>query len=110
MAKFMQDHCMPDMLVALVLLACFGKQTRMRYYRNALVALGRAIDHFRAEKVEFVLQLGDVIDGKCQHTAKGSVASMDAVMSEFHRLDCPSYHVRQGLCCLLRRNDFALSS
>lgn len=92
---------MRDTLMVLVLLGRWWKQTRMRYYRNALVALGKAVDHFRAEKVEFVLQLGDVIDGKCRHTAKGSAASMEAVMNEFHRLDCPSYHVRQPLACLL---------
>jgi hypothetical protein len=31
-----------------------------RYYRGALAGLGRAIDHFKRAKVDFVLQLGDV--------------------------------------------------
>lgn len=31
-----------------------------RYYRHALEGLGRAVDHFKAEQVDFAVHLGDV--------------------------------------------------
>jgi len=45
-------------------------QTRMRHYRHALVHLGRALRMWAAEprerRVSFVLQLGDLLDGRCR--------------------------------------------
>jgi len=37
-----------------------------RYYRHALTAAKHAAQHFETNKVALVLNLGDVIDGKCQ--------------------------------------------
>lgn len=36
-----------------------------RYYRNALSAAGKAARHFEKKKVDLVMNLGDIIDGKC---------------------------------------------
>jgi Predicted phosphohydrolases len=37
-----------------------------RYYRHSLVAARHAAHHFKKEKVDLVVNLGDIIDGKCQ--------------------------------------------
>lgn len=37
-----------------------------RYYRHALSAAKHAAQHFQEEKVDLVVNLGDIIDGKCQ--------------------------------------------
>lgn len=37
-----------------------------RYYRHSLVAARHAANHFKRENVDLVVNLGDIIDGKCQ--------------------------------------------
>ena len=37
-----------------------------RYYRHALSAARHAAEHFQKEKVDIVVNLGDIVDGKCQ--------------------------------------------
>ena len=37
--------------------------TRRRYFRRGLAHLRRAVDHWRAERVDGVIQLGDLLDG-----------------------------------------------
>lgn len=37
-----------------------------RYYRHSLVAARHAAHHFKRENVDLVVNLGDIIDGKCQ--------------------------------------------
>lgn len=39
---------------------------KARYYRHSLVAARHAAEHFQREKVDLVVNLGDIIDGKCQ--------------------------------------------
>jgi manganese-dependent ADP-ribose/CDP-alcohol diphosphatase len=41
-----------------------------RYYRHALDVASHAAKHFEQEKVSLVLNLGDIVDGKCQSIAK----------------------------------------
>lgn len=41
-----------------------------RYYRHALSAAKHAAQHFQEEKVDLVVNLGDIIDGKCQDIAQ----------------------------------------
>ena len=49
-----------------------------RYYRHALQAARHAAQHFEREKVELVLNLGDLVDGKCQDVEEhGGVALPD---------------------------------
>ena len=38
-------------------------KTRIRYYRNAIIHLREAVDKWNESKVDFAIQLGDLIDG-----------------------------------------------
>jgi manganese-dependent ADP-ribose/CDP-alcohol diphosphatase len=38
-----------------------------RFYRHSLEVTKRAFEHFEEEKADLVINLGDTIDGKCQH-------------------------------------------
>ena len=40
-----------------------------RYYRHALDVARHAAQHFQQEKVDLVVNLGDIVDGKCQSIA-----------------------------------------
>jgi manganese-dependent ADP-ribose/CDP-alcohol diphosphatase len=40
-----------------------------RYYRHSLEVARQAFKHFEEEQVDLVLNLGDIIDGKCQNIA-----------------------------------------
>lgn len=48
----------------------FSYGGRPRYYRHALVAADHAAKYFEEEQVQLVLNLGDIIDGKCQEIEK----------------------------------------
>ena len=50
-----------------------------RYYRHAKTAAGHAARHFEEEKVQCVLNLGDIIDGKCLHAVNGHRAVDDVL-------------------------------
>ena len=69
-------------------------RTIERYYREALNHLKEAVDAWNQEepKLECVLQLGDIIDGKSKRVKK-SQQDLEAVLNEFHRLNCPTYHI-----------------
>jgi manganese-dependent ADP-ribose/CDP-alcohol diphosphatase len=41
-----------------------------RYYRHALEVTRHAAQHFESEKLSLVINLGDIIDGKCQSIEK----------------------------------------
>jgi manganese-dependent ADP-ribose/CDP-alcohol diphosphatase len=41
-----------------------------RYYRHSLVAAKHAANHFQRDNVDLVINLGDIIDGKCQEIDK----------------------------------------
>jgi len=65
-----------------------------RYYRHSLEAAKHAAEHFEKDKVSLVLNLGDVIDGKCQDIEKhggdkqpeGTDAGLQAVMDAVESL------------------------
>ena len=50
-----------------------------RYYRHAKTAAEYAARHFEEEKVQCVLNLGDIIDGKCLHAVNGHQAVDDVL-------------------------------
>ena len=59
-----------------------GKQKR--YYRNSLEIVKQAANHWRGNDVEFVVQLGDIIDSKAkQH--KGSEIECSKVLEELNK-------------------------
>ena len=41
-----------------------------RYYRHALEVARHAAEHFEADQVDLVINLGDTIDGKCQNIVR----------------------------------------
>lgn len=48
----------------------FSYGGKPRYYRHALLAANHAAKHFEEANVDLVLNLGDIIDGKCQEIDK----------------------------------------
>ncbi|XP_054834366.1 manganese-dependent ADP-ribose/CDP-alcohol diphosphatase [Eublepharis macularius] len=69
-------------------------ETQKRYYRHSLHHLQSAIEDWNGEEVQpqFVLQLGDIIDGfNAQH--KMSEKALARVMEEFKKLKAPVHHI-----------------
>ncbi|XP_074870377.1 manganese-dependent ADP-ribose/CDP-alcohol diphosphatase isoform X2 [Carettochelys insculpta] len=67
--------------------------SRRRYYRHSLHLLQSAVDEWNKEgtQLEFVLQLGDIIDGfNAQHNI--SESALRRVMNEFKKLSVPVHH------------------
>lgn len=62
-----------------------------RYYRNSLNLVNEAVKHWRAhehkynQKMKFLLQLGDLIDGKCK-SINESLPAMHRVLDELNKL------------------------
>ncbi|EED94287.1 hypothetical protein THAPSDRAFT_16656, partial [Thalassiosira pseudonana CCMP1335] len=50
-----------------------------RYYRHALTAAKHAAEHFEEEQVQCVVNLGDIIDGKCADKSEVISVSHDAI-------------------------------
>jgi manganese-dependent ADP-ribose/CDP-alcohol diphosphatase len=50
---------------------------RPRYYRHALKAATHAAKHFQEDKVSLVINLGDIVDGKCQEIEKWCKEEME---------------------------------
>ncbi|KAL2077985.1 hypothetical protein ACEWY4_025670 [Coilia grayii] len=67
------------------------KQTRKRYYRNSLKLLQKAIDSWNVENVKpnFILQLGDIVDG-FNKKYDASQRALDTVLREFNH--SPAVH------------------
>uniref|UniRef100_A0A8D0EDS3 Manganese-dependent ADP-ribose/CDP-alcohol diphosphatase n=1 Tax=Salvator merianae TaxID=96440 RepID=A0A8D0EDS3_SALMN len=67
---------------------------RRRYYKHSLQHLQNAVEEWNRTEVplQFVLQLGDIIDGfNAQH--KMSEQALETVMKEFKKLKVPIHHV-----------------
>ncbi|KAI8512344.1 hypothetical protein Bbelb_089830 [Branchiostoma belcheri] len=68
-------------------------QTKVRYYRNALYLLREAVQHWKEEnKIHFMLQLGDVIDG-FNTRRKNSENALRAVLREFEGVPFAVHHI-----------------
>ncbi|XP_046582828.1 manganese-dependent ADP-ribose/CDP-alcohol diphosphatase-like [Haliotis rubra] len=85
--------------------------TRQRYYRNSLNLLKNAVNYWRdcQPKVDFVLQLGDIIDGKNKKDDASRTALM-AVMAPLASLRKSVYHVIGNHECYNFSQDFLLKS
>ena len=69
-------------------------QTVKRTYRKAILALERAIDWFLDRKVSFIVNLGDLIDGRNREIPGASLEALRVVMRQFHRADpIPIIHI-----------------
>nr|XP_020641548.1 manganese-dependent ADP-ribose/CDP-alcohol diphosphatase isoform X1 [Pogona vitticeps] len=63
-----------------------------RYYKHSLCHLQNAVEDWNRTQVQFVLQLGDIIDGfNAQY--KVSEKALEKVMMEFQKLKAPVHHV-----------------
>lgn len=68
--------------------------TRKRYYKQSLHHLQCAVEYWNGmeTQLEFVLQLGDIIDGfNAQHNM--SESALERVMKEFKKLRTPVHHI-----------------
>ena len=73
------------------------KATRgRRFYRESINRLGDCVRTLNASGVDFVLQLGDIIDGNA--TPAGTRADLDAVLGVLGRLKAPVVHVVGNHC------------
>ena len=64
----------------------------LRYYRNSLLALRRAVDAWRADArpSDFVMSLGDTIDGLARNESEDALRT---VLAEFDRVGVPAHHI-----------------
>jgi 3',5'-cyclic AMP phosphodiesterase CpdA len=66
-----------------------------RYYRNSLAGLVVFVQQCNQQRVDFAIQLGDLIDG-----SDNAGREIDYVLTVYDKLNCPHYHV-------LGNHDFA---
>ena len=71
------------------------EQTATRYYRMALPRLQQAAGQLsKAEhNVQFLLQLGDLLDGRCKTTPSGSHDALRRALDALNTFRKPIYHV-----------------
>ena len=68
-----------------------------RDYRGTLQRLEQCVGAFNGQKLDFVIQLGDLVDGYPTN-AVASGKDLDAVLPIFNRLTAPKYHVVGNHC------------
>ncbi|XP_048772198.2 manganese-dependent ADP-ribose/CDP-alcohol diphosphatase-like isoform X2 [Ostrea edulis] len=67
-------------------------RTNERFYRRSLTLLKEAVDVWKKCDVDSVLQLGDVIDGKCKGIEQSDIC-LQRVLDQFDELQRDVYHV-----------------
>jgi manganese-dependent ADP-ribose/CDP-alcohol diphosphatase len=67
-------------------------RTNERFYRRSLTLLKEAVDVWKKCDVDSVLQLGDVIDGKCKDSKQSDVC-LQRVLNLFNELQRDVHHV-----------------
>ena len=65
-------------------------KTSKRYYRSTLDKLEKAVEEWNSTDISFVLQVGDLIDGKCE---KYSERGLESILEKLKPLKTPLYHV-----------------
>lgn len=68
-----------------------------RDYKTSLQRLDQCVGELNKKNLDFVIQLGDAIDGYGTN-AVASVKDLDSVLSVFNRLTAPKYHVVGNHC------------
>ncbi|MBN2593799.1 MAG: metallophosphoesterase [Sedimentisphaerales bacterium] len=64
-----------------------------RYYRESLRKLGECIDAMNAQKVDFLVELGDFKDQDSSPIENKTLSYLKAIERVFHKFDGPTYHV-----------------
>ncbi|WCJ36152.1 Manganese-dependent ADP-ribose/CDP-alcohol diphosphatase [Euphorbia peplus] len=68
-----------------------------RYYRHSIHVLERAVDKWNNHgKLEFVINFGDIVDGKCPHNE--SLNAVKKVINNFESFNGPVYHLIGNHC------------
>ena len=88
-------------------LPAFGVVTDIQYgdkegsvardYRGTLRRLEQCVETFNRQRPDFVIQLGDLVDGYPSNTV-ASARDLDAVLPIFNRLTAPTYHAVGNHC------------
>jgi len=68
-----------------------------RDYRGTLQRLERCVSTFNQQRLDFVIQLGDTVDGYPTNTV-ASAKDLGVVLPIFNRLTAPKYHVVGNHC------------
>ena len=66
-------------------------RTKERCYRAALNALRQAVPVWNEASVDFIIQLGDIIDGQCKGRGE-TESAWDACQQLFSGCSCEIYH------------------
>lgn len=77
-----------------------------RDYRGSLGRLERCVETLNAQPLDFVIQLGDAVDGYPTN-AVASGKDLDAVLAVYNRLRAPKYHVVGNHCLNVGTNALA---
>lgn len=64
-----------------------------RFYRESLDKLGECVELMNAEKVDFLIELGDIKDQGKPAVESETLSYLKAVEKEFGQFDGPTYHV-----------------
>jgi len=64
-----------------------------RYYRESLDKLGECVEAMNAQKVNFLVELGDFKDQNSPPVEQKTLSYLRAVESVFHKFEGPTYHV-----------------
>ncbi|KAL3825156.1 hypothetical protein ACJIZ3_021185 [Penstemon smallii] len=67
-----------------------------RYYRHSLLVLQRAVQKWNEQKLKFVINFGDIVDGFCPKDQ--SLIATKKVVDEFNLFDGPVYHMIGNHC------------
>ncbi|XP_024533152.1 manganese-dependent ADP-ribose/CDP-alcohol diphosphatase-like isoform X1 [Selaginella moellendorffii] len=76
---------------------------RIKRYREAPQKLSKAVMHFnsRRSELEFVLSLGDIIDGNV--SPEKTTEDFETILAELQKLELPAFHVLGNHCLSLPR-------
>ena len=74
-----------------------------RRYRSSLAKLEAAVGAMNDDELEFVVQLGDIVDGR--DTLEGTRIDLAAVLQRFDALEAPLVHVIGNHCLSLPREE-----
>ena len=67
-----------------------------RYYRHSLLVLQRAVKKWNEEKLKFVINFGDSVDGFCPKDQ--SLSAVTNIVGEYSRFNGPVYHMIGNHC------------
>eukprot|EP00400_MALV-I_sp_L67-5_P000169 gene169-903_t len=65
--------------------------TQRRYFRGSLETTEKAVETWNKEKVNFIVQLGDIIDGRCAKIPGESDKCLARVLDALNKASCPRY-------------------